>query len=111
MTGVPSAAEAKKRRDSGIWQAVERADREVDNWSADALGLTQRFAVQHAHRPFLTEEVREWARLHGLPQPPDGRAWGAVMQRAARAGYIMQMGYAKARSSNLSPKVLWATTP
>jgi hypothetical protein len=55
----------------------------------------------------LAENVRNWAS-DKLPDPPDGRAWGAVMQRARRAGYIRKVGYREAQSSNLSPKVLWS---
>ena len=54
---------------------------------------------------FLAEEVRNFAT--GLDLPPDGRAWGVVFRSAAREGLIVKAGYAPAKSSNLSPKVLW----
>ncbi len=98
---------AERRRDTGIAAAVEHADREIAEWSDRAIGLVREFALG-SDRPFLTEDVRHWVRLtHELPEPPDGRAWGAVMRRAKLAGYIIPAGYRAARSSNLSPKVLW----
>ena len=46
---------------------------------------------------FTVEDARE---LAGLEAPTDRRAWGAVVNRAARRGLIRRVGYAPARSSN-----------
>ncbi len=94
------------RRDTGIAAAVEHADRDIPDWSDQALTLV-RFYAAASLREFMAEDVREWAYASGLPPPPDGRAWGAVMQRARWFGYIKPAGYRAARSSNMSPKVLW----
>ncbi len=101
---------AEERRDAGIAAAVEHADREIADWSDRAVGMVRWFAEDIALGAFLTEDVRDWSRSR-LPPPPDGRAWGAVMRRAKQAGYIVPAGYRAARSSNLSPKVLWARGP
>ncbi len=103
----PAYPDAEARRDVGIRASVDHADREVIGWSDEAVALVRLFAVGHIGE-FLTENVREWAYASGLPLPPDGRAWGAVMRRAERFGYVRAVGYRAARSSNLSPKVLWA---
>ena len=102
---VPSAAEARQRRDTGMRSSVEHADDVSPSWSDRALALVAQYAQKHPE--FMAEDAREYAHKSGLPVPPDGRAWGAVIQRAHRAGLIMAVGYAPSRSSNQSPKVLW----
>lgn len=104
---VPPTAEeiARIRRDDGIQRAADHAD---DAWRERAIGYVRLHAAVHAE--FLAEDVRAVAEHDGLPPPPDGRAWGSVMQTAARRGIVKRVGYAPARSSNLSPKVLWGST-
>lgn len=74
-------------------------------WVDSALDFVQQYVAQRTE-PFLTEDVRAQATpLIGKPR--DGRAWGTVMRRAVKAGYVQRVGFAPAKSSNLSPKVLW----
>jgi hypothetical protein len=49
----------------------------------------------------------EWCRKEGVPQPPDGRAWGSVISSARRLEIIQKVGTRLAATSNLSPKCLW----
>jgi hypothetical protein len=95
--------DALSRRDEGIQRAAEHAG---IRWQRLARG----FLLEFLSRPigtFLAEDVRCFAEIRGLESPPDGRAWGAVLQSAAREKLIEKAGYGAARSSNLSPKVLW----
>lgn len=104
-------AQARARADDGIQRAVTHADAVEPSWSDRALNalLWYASATGGGERPgpFLIEDMRACAYLAGLPPPPDGRAWGAVVQRAARAGHIVQVGFERAKSSNCSPKCLW----
>ena len=88
--------------------AADRADRHVDEWTAKAVALFAEFAKQAGH-PFLTEEARQYAESHGLPEPTDGRAWGHIAKNCQRAGIVASAGFGAAKSSNGSPKVLWKT--
>ena len=98
---------AIERRDIGIHRAVEKADRDDSGWSWRAYYALLKYATTHDNK-FLAEDVREWAEHHGHIDPPENaRAWGAVMQRGVRRKIIEKVGYAPAKSSNLSPKVLW----
>ena len=93
---------AQQRRDRGIRRSADHATRE---WLDKAVGYVRLHAV--VTPSFLTEDVRAMAEADGLPAPPDKRAWGAVMRKAAHAELIKADGYAPSKSSNLSPKVRW----
>ena len=98
-------SEAAARRDFGIERAIDHADRTDVFWSDTAYAHVMEFC--RVQKAFLTEEARAFAESRGLNPPPDGRAWGAVMRRAAKNGLIQRIGYKPAKSSNLSPKCLW----
>lgn len=105
-----SVEQAKKRRDRGMRRAAEHADAVIDSWQEKAAAQLQIFVRQRQGAPFLAEEFVSWSRFR-VPAPPDGRAFGAVLQRAAKSRWIEKCGYAAAKSSNMSPKVLWIGLP
>lgn len=86
--------------------AADHADRKSAEWTKRAVALFSVYA-RNSIGPFLAEEARQYAESHGLAEPPDGRAWGHVVQSAKRAGVVVSCGFAGAKSSNGSPKVLW----
>jgi hypothetical protein len=89
------------RRDDGIDRAAVHSGA---CWQDKALASVRNYA--QSHREFLTEDVRFDASQ--LDTPTDGRAWGHVMRRAVKAGWIVRTDRCKpAKSSNLSPKPLW----
>lgn len=94
---------ARARRDDGIARAGEHAGHA---WKRGARGYLLEYVATHTG-PFLAEDVRGYAEARGFEIPPDGRAWGAVFRSAARDNVIRKVGYAPAKSSNLSPKVQW----
>lgn len=78
-------------RDQGMAHAVEHADECVAGWGETAYRAVREFiSRRERHERFTTEDVREWAKLE---EPPDRRAWGAVMMRAVRGGLIHKAGY------------------
>lgn len=99
-----STAIAETKRDAGIERAADHAERETPGWIEQASQFLRGYARTHVD--FLAEDVVA-AALFQIPPPPDGRAWGAVFRQAAREGVIHKVGYAPAKTSNLSPKVLW----
>jgi len=86
--------------------SADRADREIDDWTQQAVSLFVKYA-NTTPLPFLTEEARQFAESCGLSSPPDGRAWGHIAKRCQRSGLTVSAGFGMAKSSNGSPKVLW----
>lgn len=96
--------------ETGMTSAADHADREVGDWRGKAAAALRAYIVEARRQNILTfmaEDARGWAEKRGLPTPPDKRAWGAVISKASRAGFIEKAGYAPAVSSNSSPKCLW----
>lgn len=95
--------------EAGAAQAGAHADAKCDGWQDRAYSLLSLYAKTVAPE-FLTEDVRHFAhKQHGLPMPPDGRAWGAVVLRALKAGLLQKIGYQpmKSRNCHSDPKPLW----
>ena len=99
------------RRDDGIERVSMKADLLDEGWTDRAYSALLLYLAKFGAVPFIAEEVRAWAEDNRLISAPhDSRAWGQVMRRAAREKNIRKVGYKPAKSSNLSPKVLWAAT-
>lgn len=90
----------------GMRAAEEAANRAQAGWSDRALEAL--VEVGHTLEHFTIEDLREKA---GVESPTDERAWGGVVKRAARLGIIRKVGYAPAKSSHGSPKLLWKCEP
>lgn len=90
----------------GMERAAGAAERKHTGWTDEALRHLESYAAQCVGS-FLIEDLRDYAERHGLASPPDERAWGSVVRMASKAGSIVSVGFARARSSNNSPKTLW----
>jgi hypothetical protein len=97
---------ARMKGHAAAQAAADHADRVRVQWTATAVAFLRTYVAKH-RGAFLAEDVRAASLAWGLPEAPDGRAWGHVMKRAEREGVIVAVGYSGARSSNGSPKVLW----
>lgn len=109
--GLPSAKDARDRRDEGIDRVSGKADRLHEGWKLEAFAYLESYVRRLRGVAFLSEEFAAWAQVEGLSAPHDGRAYGAVVQMGMRRGVIVQCGFRRARTSNLSPKVLWKGAP
>jgi hypothetical protein len=106
---VPISAETLARRaaQAGIDQAVEAADREITGWSDVALRYVRLYATQHRGAQFIGHDIVQASVAAGVIQPSNSKAWGAPIQRAARAGYIKRVGYAPDPNRHTNPVPLW----
>jgi hypothetical protein len=108
-----SRSAAESRRDRGMQRAQAHADAvQLDAWSARAMSALRRYLAEGPGRDgaFLAEQFVDWTKTADVAQPPEPRAWGAVISTAARRGLIRRIGYAPANTSNRSPKCLWQRT-
>ena len=86
---------------------ADRAEKARPGWQDDAYRMLCAFA-NVTFGDFLVEEIRSYAVKNGLDEPPDARAWGAVVQRAIRSRIVVYSGsVARAASSHgtLKPKL------
>ena len=88
----------KELASAGAKMALMHAESVHEDWGAEACEYLEIFLRLHPGREFMTEDVREYATKRGLPKPPSLRAWGAVMQRAQRAGIIRWAGNRQVRN-------------
>lgn len=98
-----SSKQARSARDGGIKQAVDHAEEETPGWSDRAYGMIEDYLTRGdvAHgRAFTAEDIRDHARILGLPTPPHLRSWGSVMRRAARDGIIRKVGIVESRAAH-----------
>ena len=84
--------EGMARRDKGMAKALTHAEDVEEDWGEKALKFLHQYAK--THREFSGEAVRAASRDKVL-RPPSLRAWGAIMVKAAKHGWIKQVGYTK----------------
>lgn len=94
-------------RDAAMSAAEDHANRVHGDWSARAYLMVTKYIRRGGL--FMAEDVRAWAEGEGLPPPPDPRAWGAVIMRAAKEGLIKRIGYepSRNRQAHLRPTAVW----
>lgn len=96
------------RADEGMRRSLERAERETPDWGDLAYRFLEGYA--RAHERFAGwMVVKAAANLGDFPTPPNAKAWGAVIQRAARAGVIERVGIAKDPNRHGNPIPLWGS--
>jgi len=101
-------------RDNGTNLAIAHADAVHEQWSDRALQMLLDYIdlIGGTGSQLTSEMARFYAAEHGLPRPPDGRAWGAVMLKAARAGKCKKIGWTTATDPKVhcNPVSLWEAT-
>ena len=115
---------ARQRADRGIESSRQHAEQDAPGWGEMALTMVRWFSkvkdrqyesslltgpvVGRNHYAWTAEECRLWCAAHDLPDPPELRAWGSVIQRALREGLIVKTGGFRATaSSNGSVRALY----
>lgn len=98
-------AQALKARDEGMASSANHAETDAPGWGERAYQTV----LASPMAAFVPEWTMEAMREHVtgfcfLDQPAELRAWGSVTQRLIRDGIIEPVGYARAASSNGSPK-------
>ncbi len=94
-------------RDRGMRRSRDNADDKVDGWSETAFLFLKEY-IQTQDKPFMAEDVRTSDQC-GVPNPPNKRAWGAILVRAAREGLIKRIGFKETKNpwAHRTPASLW----
>lgn len=97
--------EGKKLRDIGIDKVCFHAENVNNGWNEKALQFIEKYPLNK----FMTEDIRDYAYQKGLERPPSERAWGGVMRKAAKMGWIRCVGYQKVNNANAhrTPAAVW----
>ena len=109
MNQLEMTFSGKELARAGAKLALNHADEVHENWGAEACEYLEIFLRVRPGREFMSEEVREYATKRGLPPAPHLRAWGAVMQRAQKAGIIRWCGnrQVKNRKAHSATASVW----
>ena len=79
--------DAEALRDDGMQRAFDHAEEEVKHWG----DLAYTFLVSYCRSQgeiFTGEDVTDASKARGLIQPPNDKAWGRVIRRAALRGVV-----------------------
>jgi len=105
---VVARARARAERDKGMTRAADHADRVAAEWQAKAYAALQAYLPTVPAEGFTSGDFRRHASVH-VPAPPDERAYGQIIMRAAKAGLIRRGGYTTHPdpSRHGAPAALW----
>lgn len=90
---------SKSLRDRGTTKALENAGQ---TWQERAQQIALGFLKACGNDGALFEEIREYATLLGLPDPPSPNAWGAVALILSKQRAIEKTGVYRASKSDRS---------
>lgn len=74
---------------------------ERDEWLGNAIQALRRFAALPEWHEFKTEDFRAWYIAQGFAAPHDHHVWGALTNRACKAGVIR---FTNKFAASVSPK-------
>lgn len=98
---------SRDARDRGAGLASDNAGM---TWNERATKIAYAFFRAAGEDGALFEDVRAYAEVLGLPEPPSPNAWGAVALAMSKRGQIVRTGsYAQSKSvkSHARAQPLW----
>lgn len=93
-------------KEDGMAAALHSADRALPRWTDQAMACLNEYA--RGQYRFTSDGFREKYK-DVLPDPPSFNCFGALFNKAARDGVIVQVGYVKSRRASAHKRVvgLW----
>lgn len=92
--------QSRQNRDEGIKNAVSHADAEIKEWSSKAYTFfIDQYLKHNVDGHFKAEDVRDYAQQVKFPLPPHARAWGGIMIKAKKDGFIEKVGIGPVRNA------------
>ena len=98
---------ARREAQRGIDQAAEAAERHTPGWQDRALTFVREYAAANQGRFYIGHDIVQASKVTPLPQPMNDKAWGKVIQRAARLGVIVKDGFAEDQNRHGNPVPRW----
>ncbi len=98
------AAAHKRVRLRRATECTEAQDAREPSWSERAYAFLVEYSATHS--AFLAEELIHASRGK-VSEPPTTKAWGGVVLRASRSGFLRKVGYSD-HTRNAQPKILWS---
>lgn len=102
---ITEATKARREAQAGIDLAVAAADRDISGWSDYALEAVKLYAQKNKGQRFTGHDII--TALAHVAQPPNPKAWGGPIQRAARAGALKRVGFTEDPNRHGNPIPLW----
>lgn len=94
-----NAFEAVQERDKGMEIAEANAEINHPGWKVQAYDMLKDWLKGWPPgKRFTIEEFRQVAQIHGLPDPPNARAFGGIAVKAKCAGLIKSFDQIKTKS-------------
>jgi len=93
----PDPKRGEQLRDEGMARVEQSSGPE---WNQQAYYWSLKFLNSLEMAEFTSEHIRNFAYENGLPQPPDGRAWGPVMKKLTDQKIITPHGWTKSIMAN-----------
>lgn len=106
-TEMTPQTRARREAQAGIDMAVVAANRHHEGWSETAYAFIELYCIENKGTQFTGHDVVEASRAKGVIQPGTAKAWGGPLQRAAREGLIVKVGYAQDDNRHGAPVPLW----
>lgn len=97
---------ARQRGEEAGNRAVARTERDVPDWSEQALHYARWYA-RICKTSWTGEHFRLWAESKGLPLPKDARSYGPIIAKSIRDGVIERVGFAPTVSSRGSARATY----
>lgn len=107
MTEQITLDEAMARADDGMRRSLENAESEIAGWGDLAFRYIEFFCSTRKGKRFIGRDVVIASKDYGLIQAPNDKAWGAVIQRAAKYKLIVRVGTTKDANRHGNPIPLW----
>jgi hypothetical protein len=98
-------AEGWHRAEVGAARAADHAERKREDWNKRAMQFLEQFIDELKAETFLCEDLRIYAYEKNFEAPPDERAWGQIIMKAARRRLIENVGLAHARDKKVHANI------
>ena len=94
-------------RDVGMQKAIDHANDKAEKWSERAYQLLIKFL--HTRKRFMGEDLRSYAAEVDFDLSPHARAWGGIIQRAAKELIIIKIGIGPVKNpkAHLANAAIW----